>query len=181
MICDYPVNDLNELGLQSMLLSRSRRKWIMSKFIWTALMVCIFYALTFGILLLESIIQNNFSEEIISLSMKAFLMGDKWFIPYILPMLSDIAIAVLQMTLSFLTNPFLAYIFSIIYLIISVYVKNAFLLGNYSMLLRNIHLADNGLHTEMGVVSCSFVIIISICISIFLIKKRDIIGKYLEV
>lgn len=181
MICNYPVNDLDELGLQSMMLSKSREKWLTGKLVWAITMVCVYYILAFLVMIVEVIIKNNFLEQKIGLEFTTLIMGDKGFVPYILPLISDIAIAILQMSLSFLFNPFCAFVFSILYFILSVYFKNPFLLGNYSMFLRNISFSENGLNTEYGIAICVLYIVLCIFICMYHIHTRDIFGKSLEV
>lgn len=181
MLCSYPINDLKKMGVQSMIFSKSRRKWCMSKLLWTASGVVMFYVMELGILIFEILLYNKLYGQEIMINLRSDLMGNEWIIMYLLPLIADIAIAVFQMMISFYWNYFVAYIYSLVFLIVSAYIKNLFMLGNYSMLLRNIKFDETGLSTEKGIIISICYILLSVFLCVIHIQNRNIMGKESEV
>ena len=180
-LCSYPVGDFKKLGLQSMLFSRNRKKWCISKILWSMMGVILFYSAELIILIMEMYIQKNVLGREIIINLKSNIIGIEIWIMFILPIISDIAITIFQMTISFYSSYLHAYIVSLVYLVISVYIKNAYLLGNYSMLLRSQIFDSEGLSIRKGIiVSLCFTVVFSwLCIAH--IQKSDIFDKGLEV
>lgn len=181
MLCSYPVNDLKKSGIQSMLFSQNRKKWCISKLLWTIAGVAGFYCMELGILAVEMFIQSNISGRKMIIDLKSDIIGSEWGIMFILPIISDMAIAVFQMMISLYSSYFLAYIASLVYLILSVYIKTEFMLGNYSMLLRSLIFDIDGLSIRKGILVSLCFIVVSSWLCVINIRKRDIFDKGLEI
>ena len=176
MLCGYPVNTLKKAGTKSMLFAGTRTKWVISK-----------NSLDFdecNHVLLCSVsmfsdrasIYNQIAQIDISFTMTTQILKNQ-VIMFLLPLVADIAIALMQMANSFFFSPFIAYIFTLAYLIFSVYIKSEFLLGNYSMLLRTTYLDKNGLSIGSGFIAGVILSIGFLGTLIFYMCKKDIIGE----
>lgn len=154
---------------------------MVSKFVWTISMVLLFYLLTLVIFAGNIMVQSEVSGREILLCLETALIGNEWLTLYLLPLMADAAIAVMQMAFSFLMNSFLSYIVALIYLIVSAYCKHVLLLGNYSMLLRNEIVTENGVGTETGMAVSLVLIGLSCGICICYIRRKDVLGRNPEV
>lgn len=177
MLCSYPANDMKGMGIQGMLRTGGRRKWFLGKFLWAAGGVGLFWVLEVLVLVIEIAGFRFTRETAVVLDPRAAVLGEHWGILFFLPLAVNIAIAVLQLIGSLFFNPFLAYTGTLVYLIISVYLKNMFLLGNYSMMLRNRCLADGGVQTGVGIAVSGAVILGGYwCGSVYM-DRKDLTGK----
>lgn len=181
MLCSYPVNDLKKPGIQSLLFSRNRKKWCISKLLWTIAGVAAFYGLELGILVIEMLVQRHIFGRNMIINLQSDRIGSEWGIMFLLPVISDMGIAALQIMISLYLGYFLAYMASLAYLILSVYVKNTFMLGNYSMLLRSLLFDTDGLSIGKGIVVSLCFILVSGWLCVIHIQKRDIFEKGSEV
>lgn len=176
MLCGYPVNTLKKAGTKSMLFAGTRTKWVISKIVWTLTNVIMFYFVQFLCLVIGASIYNQIAQIDISFTMTTQILKNQ-VIMFLLPLVADIAIALMQMANSFFFSPFIAYIFTLAYLIFSVYIKSEFLLGNYSMLLRTTYLDKNGLSIGSGFIAGVILSIGFLGTLIFYMCKKDIIGE----
>ena len=99
------------------------------------------------------------------------------FAIYGLPVIASIAASLMQMMLSFVLSPIYSFIITIGYYVISAYYCSPFLIGNYSMMLRNASLNNGSIESLFAVAICSILCIASIIIGIAHIDKIDIVRK----
>ncbi len=182
----YPLNDLKTYGPQILIRSKSRWQWWLSKCMWTATSVLIYYAIGYLVIIIFALFNGGISlvpiYEINTLVSGIDTYHFTWqqivFTAMILPVITSIALSLLQMVISLFSNSILSNIIIITIIIASVYYCNPFLIGNYLMIWRNsIVIASKGVTTTMGISIGIFISIMSIWIGSIKFKKIDILSK----
>lgn len=142
---NYPRDDLTSFGLQSFIRTKKRTQWYISKCIWNVISSVVYF--TFAVvvafvlpLLLYKDSTLNFMiysvadcgvQKINQISIEGIVEI------YFAPLLTIIAINILQMTLSFFIKEVYAFICCISFLVLSVYISSALILGNGAMIIRS--------------------------------------------
>lgn len=161
-ISTYPKKDETERGYQVLLRNQNKKIWWFGKCQWLVMTTFFYYALLYFVLLFistatgEGFVFDVAIRNIWGLQKLKMQTGEGWLALYIMPWLSMMAIGFGEMLLSFLLNPAAAVGISLCYLISSIYVAAPWLLGNYSMIVRNSQVM------ESGGVSCFYGIIESV-------------------
>ena len=183
----YPADNLCGFGRHILILSGSRRAWWISKCVWQALSVCIYYfimllaAASFA-LIVGADFSLNISEFLPSLFMLNLreLTPTPWSIvvPLLLHICTVYVLCLLQMLISFYIRPLMSFFIISAILIFSVFFSSPLLIGNLAMLVRTENITmDEPINLCLG-----FIICFSLCIVIFIIglnklKRMDILTK----
>lgn len=183
----YMHDDLVNLGQQTILRSKSRTAWWLSKCIWNFSIVVIFYIISWIIVFLCAFLnQANFSFRISPYMSELMIFGPQqipvsfWPITIeitVLPLLITLTMSIIQMTLSLFLNPMICYIISTITLISSAYYLSPFLIGNYAMALRSDKVVTNGVDPIEGILISLIFIAISVFFGMHIFKKHNILNK----
>jgi hypothetical protein len=180
----YPKEDLYGSGIYVLLKSKSRKKWWFSKCVWCVYSVALFYALIVGVILIFCIANGEpLTFELRRLGeSNLFLyteeeMGYRVILSLCLPLLCSIALALFQLTISFIATPVIAFITSAVILISSAYHMSPFLIGSISMLRRSEIFMQEGLKLLTSNITCAAVSIVSAFAGYFVFAKSDILGK----
>lgn len=183
----YPSRDIYGYGRIILLQSCSRKKWWISKCIWIILSVVIYYIIIFGVSVVFALTHNYSCRLTPDLYVTNILYGidlsniniSVFMVTLIaLPILVSIAFSLFQNTVSFITNPIFGFIAVVILQLISTYFTTPFLLGNYSMVIRNV-LCDSttDIKTSNGIIfSVLFAIAFAVIGGIYF-NRKDIIDK----
>lgn len=185
LIVIYPTQDLFSYGTQILIHMKKRRIWWISKCIWNICTVISFYLIAFICVLLISAIYGNISfnfnldlnNEINYLDINITNIVLSYFSIYGLPIITSIALSLLQMMLSFILSPIYSFIITIAYSVISAYYCSPLLIGNFSMIMRNSALGLGSVHIMSAVIICCIVSISSIVIGMIYTIRLDIIKK----
>ncbi|MBE6731809.1 MAG: hypothetical protein E7564_08990 [Ruminococcaceae bacterium] len=185
----YANDDLMGYGQQMILRSGKRNLWWLSKCVWNISNVTIWYLIAWFIITVFSLLNG----AVFSLGISEKMRGIKeygtlitvqevpnwnlWFEITFMPLLTTVALSVLQMGLGMLINPAAAYIFSAVVLIASSGTLSIYLFGNYSMAIRSIKLVKNGLSISEGITGIVILLIIGIVTGLAAIRKYNILSK----
>lgn len=185
IIVSYPSKDLNGYGQHMLLRARSRLQWWAGKCIWNICCVIVFYMIGYTVIFLFAAISGKVSfqvsSDICSLLSK-FNVGnsgsfDMILTVLVLPILTSVALSLLQMMLEFIVKPILSYAVILCLLVASAYYYTPFLLGNESMLLRSKAAMPNGIPFALSVIIDCTVIILAPILGFFYFRRSDILEK----
>lgn len=183
----YPYNDLDESGQNILHRSGGRRLWWTSKCCWNICTVLLFFLIGWAVITLVCFIQG------IPLSMELsqninMLLGMRITSPFlhpteltfeilVLPVLTMIAVNLMQMTLSLFIRPIYSYMITGALLLASTYYQSPFLIGNYAMPIRSSRIIENGVNPIYGVWLTIGISVVSFLIGLLYFKRYDILRK----
>lgn len=186
IIVSYPSKDLNGYGQHMLLHARSRLQWWAGKCIWNVCCVIVFYLIGFAVILLFTVfaggkVSFQASGEICQQISQfhadnvagSYLMRTV----LVLPILTSLALSLLQMALEFLFRPILSYAIILTVLVASAYYCTPFLLGNESMLLRSKAAMPDGIPFSLSVVIDGAVILAAPVLGYLRFRKSDLLEK----
>ncbi len=182
----YPLNDLKEYGTQILIRSKKRWQWWLSKCFWIMGNVLIFYAIGYIVIAIFSLINGELSLNpnhkvslaVLKLDISGLTTKEVFSACLVLPIVTSIALSLMQLTIAMFSNSIYSNIFIISLLIVSIYYCSPILMGNYLMLLRNsLMVGVKGIETSTGIILSMAISFISITLGIFKFKAYDIIGK----
>lgn len=185
LIVNYPTQDLFSYGTQILIHMKKRRVWWISKCIWNICTVLSFYLSAFICVLLILAIYGNISfsfnlelnNQINYLDISITDITSSYFAIYGLPIITSVALSLIQMTLSFILSPIYSFIITIAYSVISAYYCAPFLIGNFSMIMRNSALGLGSVEILSAVIICCIVSTVSIVTGMIHFNRLDIIKK----
>lgn len=178
----YPKQNYEECGYQVLIRTRSKSNWWISKTIWCLLHVSIYYILFY---LITFLFCSGFGGNVDwHMSSGRGLRLDQVselklaFILFVMPFIISSSLCLLSITLSFCKNSIFALIIDLIILISSVYWKNDYLIGNYSMLYRyySVKFRDT-MEIKKGLIICGLLALISIIVGLILFNKKEWNGR----
>jgi len=182
----YPLNDLREYGAQILIRSKKRWQWCISKCIWIIGNVLIFYAIGYIVIAIFSLVNgglsltpnHNVNLAVLKLDTSSLTAKQVFSVGIILPIVTSMALSLMQLTIAMFSNSIFSNIFIISLLIASIYYCNPILMGNYLMMLRNsIMVGVKGIDTSTGIILSMAISFVSIALEILKFRTYDIIGK----
>lgn len=155
IVAYYPERDLKEFCAISVLRMGSRKKWWAGKCLWIGASVILSYLVLFFSGMIFSVLTNR--EWIWGLQYQAGLWqrAEKtpFFLMYVfIPIMATIILGMAQTILSFCFTSEIGFLAVICYLLVSVFERSYFLLGNFLMLVRNDCFEQGGLSVYMEAV-----------------------------
>lgn len=196
----YPFNDLTGYGQNVLTRSRGRRSWWLSKCLWNALTVLMFFCIGAAVVFLFCVVTKKPISLKISQGMytHVFLLDDElasgglidFDNPGVIshpshitgaligmPLLTAVAISELQMFLSLWLRPMFSFGVTVIILGVSAYCVSPFLIGNYAMPIRCDALMPNGVSPLTGTVILTSLIAFCVIAGDIAFKRYDILNK----
>lgn len=167
IILYYPFKDLNGFGSQLLCRSKSRKIWVTSKIIYTALSCLLFFGVVFFSLFIFSLIKKVvFTMGVNELTLNIFNVYSEKLPPNGYPLtiefnfifvifMSFLALSLFQLLFSMAADILLSYIFTSASIILAAFVNSQFLPGNYMMLLRYGSVIGNTMQKLVG--TCLYV------------------------
>lgn len=153
MSLDYILYDLTQNGQQVIIRCGSRRKWFLSKCIWNILSsVCFFLSLTVTVTFISLITSSNLSFSLTpNIWQTCFKIELADMFPachlmlagVMLPLLTMIALNLLEMTLCLFVKPPLCFLGCVGILIFAAWADHDFILGCGGMVIRNASMCNN--------------------------------------
>lgn len=179
----YPISDLYSCGMKSLLSSGSRKKWLLSKYLWVAFNVIAYFIILLITLYCCSVSRGHIDTGneamlvVFGVDMGTLTMTDIIVVWILLPILTAITIAFIQFTICICVNSVAGYITSIVILAISVYWMKTLLPGNYLMIIRSNVLRTDGMDIKYGIILDSVLMVFAIIIGNCCFTKKDIYQK----
>lgn len=185
IVYHFPRDDFEKYGVQTLTRVHSKKRWWVSKYIWTVNSVIMYYVAGYLSIAVICVLRGNFSfapNHVLNLLVNEINTQEIPLIPLclaciLIPVLTSAALSVLQMTISFWLNPIYSYIIILSYIIISVYYCKPWLMGANAMMLRNYFLAGEGLQTSVIVVADILIIVLAGILGYWHFHKLDVIPK----
>lgn len=180
---NYPTSDLNGVGKYMILQSKSRTKWYLGKCCWVVFSVLFCYLLIFLAPVIFSLFTGKLSffassDEVICAKLLAnySVAGPVYLVlsVLLLPVLTSIALSVVQLLIEFLSKPIFSFIVTVCLLIASAYLYTPFLIGNFSIMLRSEYVIENGIKFTTGAIVTLTIIVLAIVLGVLRFKKKDI-------
>ncbi|MCM1468622.1 MAG: hypothetical protein NC086_10790 [Alistipes sp.] len=168
----------NGFGLQALVRMKKRTGWFTGKVLYCLTCVSFFHLTVWSGFFFFSLILNSSPQlsdiallEPLGRSLEKILPQNCFYVLLLLlPIVESVFLSVLQIVVSIVLKPVLAYLAVIVYVIASVYWRNTFLIADYTMLLRN---QGDG----RGVLIMVILIIAEIMIGILVFEKKDLLKQ----
>ena len=180
----YPYIDLYERSLQFFLYSSSRKNWWFSKCIWIVINTLIYYSLFFISAVGTTLFFGSIEDITIqdgAICFQEFIeltFEKKLLLLYLLPILISITIGMIVLFCALFWNPLGAMMIGIAIYIASVYWENMILIGNYSMIIRNIWIKGEGdIYPIKGILFCILIMLFIIIVGRCLIQTKEVYKK----
>lgn len=129
LVGGYPERDLKGCGRYVLWRCKDRGSWWFSKCIWAAVSEALFFMAAVGIVWIAGRMKGENNPGSVGDSVENLCM-------MLLPCVVLISLALVQMALSLLTSPIIAFLLSAAHLVVTVYWDTPFLIGNYGMTAR---------------------------------------------
>lgn len=185
-IGNYPVNDLYDYAPQVLIRTKNRAQWWLGKCLWNVLSVGLFYFVLFVVTLIVTLVTGGVvsltaSDDILAdffgVTLEMINSGMLILTVFALPLLTSIAISLVQMVLMFCVKPVYSYLTVVVLLVSSAYFMTPFLPGNYAMLWRNNVWCEDGISTYIAIIVDLVVVIAAVVSGYFIFQKKDILDK----
>lgn len=158
---NYPYYDFTKLGGNILPRVHSKRKWWLSKYLWSSNFVIICYLeslCVIGIFVL--LMEKELSFELTDMFVNTIFDGNSPFTTYegslvfdilVLPLVMSVALNVLQITLELFVKPIFSFLIICIILLLSAYFYTPMLFGNYMMPIRSDAILEDGMQIQQGI------------------------------
>lgn len=186
LVMNYPKSDLEGVGLNVLILSKSKKLWWISKCIWIFISVFSIYLMIGISAMLFTLLSGGTFEMVIHYEIfETFSQTpptNNSQMPIILfvltmPLLTSTVISILQMVISIFSQPTLGMVFVFIIEIVSVYNMNIWFLSNASMVRRSQLYLPSGLPLLPQIIYSICVLAVGIIVGYIIFKRSDILSK----
>ena len=175
---DYMLNDLTEAGQQVIIRSVSKKSWFLSKCAWN-LLSCAAYILLGSLTALAFALVNGGGVTLVNspqvcesglqlYGVKSLTVAQTLITAVGLPLLTLMALNMLQMVLCLLVKPVFSFLVCVCVLIISLFVNSPYMLGNGAIAARSGILLEGMQEPMPAALTC--VAVIGICVIIGIIR-----------
>lgn len=183
-IGDYAESDLKKYGRQVMMKSKTRMNWWFSKCIWCIVSVLSYYLVAMlaqipltvffegSLSVRVSVdIMKNFGAGLIYLDNRQMIM-----IGVLLPIVISCAVSMIQLLGSVVVGAVQSYAFICVLYVLSAYYTSPYLIGNYTMWLRNDTVSiGSEIYALSGTILAFFLISMTVTCGILYIDKMDLL------
>lgn len=180
---DYPLNDLTEAGQQVIIRSVSKKSWFLSKCVWN-LLSCVVYILLGMLTALIFAVCSGGSASLVNtpsicISVLEIPCSDTLTVAQALtaavglPLLTLMALNMLQMVLCLMMKPVFSFLICICLLIMSLLINSPYVLGNGAIMVRSGILMEGGLDPVVTGLTCLVVIGVGIVAGIIRFDRMD--------
>ncbi|HIT02007.1 MAG TPA: hypothetical protein IAC21_04185 [Candidatus Enterenecus merdae] len=185
---DYLLSDLTQAGQQIIFRSGNRRGWYLSKCVWNLCscglymtLICaavlVFTLLSGGQASAQStpeILEINFSELMTETAL--LTPGQGVIAAVLLPLMTLMALSMVQMTLCLLLKPILSFVASLAVLVLAVYCNLPWIPGTGAMVIRSGLLLPGGISPGMAALVAGGIILLSAGVGCLKFKYTDMLG-----
>lgn len=181
IIGDYIGKSMKKDGIQILIRSGSRNKWMISKMIWcfitTVMMFIIIYGIDFAFSGGGFIRTDVICNRIIGFQIPEYINNSQLlFMLIILPFFTMLAMAQIQLTLSLVFSPVIGFLITNIISFFSAYYTTPWLIGNYAMIQRNKMFIPDGISTDTALIVDVLIFLSMGIFQILYFKRKSIIS-----
>ncbi len=182
----YPFQNLTRQGIQVIMRIEKRKYWWLSKCAWVGCCTILYFALcylaaTLFCLVFGIDISFQYAEyvnaEMLDMQLEHCTEGQVMMLVVILPVMTSLAINLLQLCLGFFFQRVYCFVIISVILFVSTYFHTPIAIGNFAMVKRSIYCVENGMNFTDGLLIDSMVIAASIIVGLVRINKYDILKK----
>lgn len=184
IVARYPLSDLSGYGKQILMRGRSRVKWLLSKYAWAVLTVCVCYCIVFFLAFAFSLVTGNLSlrltpsliQRYFGVDTSVLTAGRLILIGFLIPVMVSIALSFLELTLSIYARPLWGFMAITVLLAVSAYYCHPLLPGNYLMIFRS-QFANpaEGVAWQAGLAGAWGLTVACVLAGIFRIRRYDVL------
>ncbi len=181
-VLNYPTKDLYSSGIQTLIRSNKRSLWWFSKCIWNIAAVTLLYAAGVAGACIAALFFGGFSFDVTNIVLAQAIgagmsLTELNLTVFLMPLITLVALAMLQMTLSFVLKPIFSFIIVFLYMFLSTFFCSPVLIGNCAMLLNNFELTGMGFGALSGIAANTVVILISAAVGLIYFSNADILKR----
>ncbi len=181
----YPIDDLALSGQQILLRTQKRVQWWLGKCLWIVLNAIIFFAIGYAVIICFASVGGNLSlkpsNDIVrvycEMDVSGVNTGSLLAAVTVLPLITAIALSLLQTTLAIILKPIYAFLLIACVMVASAYFFTWVLPGNHIMLLRNALMMDGGIPTPFSLAYMTVLALASIIVGCVVFRRYDILNK----
>lgn len=186
IVGDYPYRSLQGIGNNILINCGSRKKWMISKYIYAVVSVVLFYAVAFFAMFLYSVFSGAelsllpsklFSYVFFDLNTEKVVLYELVICTFLMPIFTSSVISIMQTTLSFIIKPYVSFIFVSVYALVCTFKTSPMLIGNASMIIRSRFFITDGLMIE----ECAFWLLIYaavfLVLGLIIISRKNILKR----
>ncbi|HBZ52902.1 MAG TPA: hypothetical protein DEO82_03920 [Eubacterium sp.] len=148
VIGDYIIRDIKGCGVNVLICSGGRHKWMLSKLLWCVMSAALVYAsICIGSILSYECFATDKTYMVVHEKLITSILYTEYYIgarevviDLFCALLTCVLISVVQMLLAFYLDPLVAYVIVLIYMLMSVAVCHIALMGNCMMIGRMVRL-----------------------------------------
>lgn len=186
MVGYYPFDDIYGYGKQVFIRVDNKRKWWISKCVWTFATVIAFYTVLYMTIIIYCIcVGENFN---LSYGIDIIYHTDYLYIGnvqkghmlmylFVTPVIYSIMISFIQVTLSLVTGPLISFLCVMLYHIAGIFMVNKGLMINYCMIFRDKNVSMNDINPINGIIYMMLPIALSFVAGCRIIKRKEIFEK----
>ena len=185
---DYLLSDLTQAGQQIIFRSGKRRGWYLSKCVWNLCSCGLYLALICGSVLgftllfggqasaqsTPEILEIHFQE--MGTEMARLTLWQGVIAAVLMPLVTLMALSMLQMALSLLVRPIVSFLVTFAILVLAVYCNLPILPGTGAMVIRSGLLLPEGISPGTGALAAGCVILLSAAAGCLRFKYTDLLG-----
>lgn len=185
LVGNYAFDDMSGSGKNVLLRVGSKSKWIISKVAWLMCSIIVGYFIIWGSAIITCLIHP---QGMISLKLHSGIVNsvdmmkinidrlrEMTFFLYILPLVAQIALGMVQLCIQLFINPLIAFLFTLAIVILSPYYSNIFLLGNAFIMENNSCINGGEIDGGRLLLVCIMIIVVSFIAICKGFKYKDIL------
>lgn len=159
IVAYYAHDDYHSCGRNIFLACRDKSSWWISKCLWCACTVIVYYASFFFAVYVTSTYYGAKPSLSYSKQVAPAILGnrilkmsskDTIMVAIVVPIVVMIGVSMLQMFLSFILTPIMSFAIVACIYVISAYYTKWYFVGSYSMIQRSVFFADDGMVAMTG-------------------------------
>lgn len=182
---EYPFHNLMEHGTQVIIRVRSKKIWWLSKCLWVLISTCTYFAVLYLIMLILSSFFNieisfhyadYINESIMGIQFEKTLSSVQvLMLICVLPVMTSVSINLIQLCMGLFFKQIYGFLITAILLFASSYFQSPVAIGNFAMIKRSILCNTGEMTIKQGIIVNGIIIIVSVIVGLFRIRKFDII------
>lgn len=188
---DFMYRDLNPEGQQVLIRSGSRNKWWLSKCTATVSATVFCYALAMLTVLCYCLVHDSdisfaCHQSTIEFITKSVCVNPDDIFPnlwqavkctVLLPIAVLTALNMIEMVLSLLFRPFVAFCILSMYIVASIYKTSPFAIGSYCMLTNSSLFRSEGFSIDFALIECAAIILLSAVVGLLIFRRYNVLQR----